>query len=73
MVSAGRHPKKEVAEALKRAEAAGLTVREVHRGHRWGVVSCVPCRATQAVYATPRDPGTHAKVIGWFTQNRAHP
>jgi hypothetical protein len=68
MVSAGRHPKKEVAEALRRAEAAGLAVREIHRGHRWGEVLCMSCPARQAVYSTPRNPATHAKIIGWFVE-----
>jgi hypothetical protein len=40
VVSAGRHPKKEVADALGRAKAAGLQVKEIHRGHRWGEVIC---------------------------------
>jgi hypothetical protein len=73
MVSAGRHPKKEVAEALKRAGAAGLTVREIHRGHRWGEVACVLCPDRRAVHSTPRDPGNHANQLDWFVRKYTHP
>ena len=72
MVSPGRHPKKEVAEALTRARAAGLIVREVHRGHRWGEVVCASCPARQAVFSTPRDPANHAKIIGRFIYHHLH-
>jgi hypothetical protein len=73
MVSSGRHPKKEIAEALRRALAAGLIVDEVHRGHRWGEVTCLPCQASRDVYSTPRDPGTHAKQLDRFVRNHGHP
>jgi hypothetical protein len=73
MVSAGRHPKKEIAEALKRAAAAGLDIREIHRGHRWGEVVCSPCGASRDVCSTPRSPGTHAKQIDRFTHAHTHP
>ena len=59
MISSGRHPKKEIADALRRAEQADLDVEEIHRGHRWGEVTCVPCSARFAVWSTPRDAGTH--------------
>lgn len=36
MVTPGRHPKKEVAEALERAKEAGLTVTAIHRGSQMG-------------------------------------
>lgn len=72
MVSAGRHPKKEIAEALREAEAAWLVVRHIHRGHRWGEVQCQVCPAHQAVFSTPRDPATHAKLIRWFVQKHRH-
>lgn len=72
MVSAGRHPKKEIAEALIDAEVAGLAVREIHRGHRWGEVLCASCPARQAVFSTPRDPGNHSKIIRWFVQKHRH-
>jgi hypothetical protein len=73
MVSAGRHPKKEIAEAIRRAEDAGLAVQEIHKGHRWGEVRCELCSAHRAVYSTPRDPGTHAKQIDRFTAQHIHP
>jgi hypothetical protein len=72
MISSGRHPKKEIADALRQAEAAGLSVREIHRGHRWGEVKCNPCQATRDVWSTPRNPGTHAKQIDRFTNNHTH-
>jgi hypothetical protein len=73
MISSGRHPKKEVADALRRAEAAGLAVREIHKGHRWGAVECTTCSARRDVYSTPRNPGTHAKQLDRFTQSHIHP
>ena len=73
MVSSGRHPKKEIADALKRAEAAGLAVEEIHRGHRWGDVRCGLCKAHRAVYSTPRDPAIHAEQIDRFTRRHVHP
>jgi len=66
MVTAGRHPKKEVAEALNRAKNAGLAVDEIHRGHRWGELRCPGCGDSQGIWSTPRDPGTHAKQIDRF-------
>jgi hypothetical protein len=72
MVSTGRHPKKEIAEALARARLAGLAVNEIHRGHRWGEVICGACSSSRDVYSTPRDPGTHAKHIDRFTTNHTH-
>lgn len=67
MVSRGRHPKKEIADALRNAERAGLRVTEVHRGHRWGEVRCDACQESRGVWATPRDPATHAKQIDRFS------
>jgi hypothetical protein len=72
MVSAGRHPKKEIAEALKRAVAAGLDVNEIHKGHRWGEVRRQPCGASRDVYSTPRNPGTNTKQIDRFAQAHSH-
>lgn len=73
MVSAGRHQRKEVAAALDRAKAAGLLVREIHRGHRWGEVRCATCpESSRQVYSTPRNPGTHAKQIDRFVQAHIH-
>lgn len=72
MISSGRHPKKEIADALHRAEQADLDVEEIHRGHRWGEVTCVPCSARFAVWSTPRDAGTHEQ-IDRFTARHTHP
>lgn len=73
MVSAGRHPKKEVAEALEKAKAAGIEIREIHRGHRWGVLICGQCEdATQAIYCTPSNSGNHARVILHFVLKHSH-
>ena len=72
MVSAGRHPKKEIADALKQARTVGLDVREIHRGHRWGEVVCVRCSASRDVYSTPRSPATHAKQIDRFVAQHSH-
>lgn len=38
LVSEGRHPKKQIAKALKAVAREGLEVVEIHRGHRWGGV-----------------------------------
>jgi hypothetical protein len=77
VVSAGRHPKKEIADALRRAEQAGLKIHEIHRGHRWGEVTCERCRAEGAdasrdVWSTPRNAGNHAKQIDRFTRSHLH-
>jgi hypothetical protein len=72
MVSAGRHPQKEIAEALKRSKEAGLDIHEIHRGHRWGEVVCVRCSASRDIYSTPRNPGTHAKQIDRFSAQHTH-
>lgn len=58
-----RHPKKDVEAALRTAEAAGWTVEEIHRGHRWGQARC-PAREHHApIWSTPRDPTTVGKRI----------
>jgi hypothetical protein len=67
MISSGRHPKKEIADALGWAEDEGLVVTEIHRGHRWGELACATCGSTFAIWSTPRSPGTHAKQINRFT------
>ncbi len=72
MISSGRHPKKEIAAALHRAEEAGLVVHEIHRGHRWGEVRCPACSACQSVWSTPREPAVHAKQIDRFTARHIH-
>jgi hypothetical protein len=72
MVSRGRHPQKEIAEALGRARGANLEVVEIHRGHRWGEVRCESCGASFDVWSTPRNPGTHAKQVDRFTARHTH-
>jgi hypothetical protein len=72
VVSWGRHPKKDVADALERAEKAGLFVKEIHRGHRWGEVTCERCNASRSIFSTPQSPGNHAKQIDRFTTKHWH-
>jgi hypothetical protein len=72
MVSQGRHQKKEVADALRRAEEVGLSIEYVRRNHRWAEVRCESCDSSRDVWSTPRDPGTHAKQIDRFTSNHRH-
>jgi hypothetical protein len=72
VVSHGRHQKKEVADALKRAADAGLEVVEIHKGHRWGDVRCARCSAARSVSSTPRNAGIHAKQIDRFTVSHTH-
>lgn len=67
MVSRDRHLKKEIADALRNAERAGLRVTEVHRGHRRGEVRCDACQENRGVWTTPRDSAIHAKQIDRFS------
>lgn len=66
-MSRGRHPKKEVEEALAELEASGdwIVTETAGRGHWWGVAKCVfghgPCQIS--IWSTPRSPGNHAKQI----------
>lgn len=71
MISSGRHPKKEIADALRQAEDVGLTVHRIHRGHRWGELECDECGSAFAIWSTPRNAGTHAKQISRFTDAHA--
>src|SRR5215471_11500968 len=57
-----RHPKKDVEQALRFAEASGWTVLEVHRGHRWGLVTC-GSGCGRAIFCTPREAGDHARDV----------
>ncbi|GIG57282.1 hypothetical protein Lfu02_16540 [Longispora fulva] len=72
MVSAGRHPKKDIAEALRRARDLGLRIDEIHRGHRWGQVVCDNCGDKFAIFSTPQDPGSHAKRLDGFVRGHDH-
>jgi hypothetical protein len=58
-----RHPKKDIESALRAAEAAGWTVEEIHRGHRWAIARCPSGEHAISVWSTPRDPVTLGKRI----------
>ncbi len=57
------HPKKEIEAALRVAEARGWIVEEIHRGHRWGILSCPTREHLMVIWSTPRSPGTLGKRI----------
>ncbi len=70
MISRGRHQKAEIAKALKAVtQRDGLEVEEIHRGHRWGVLRCLACRAELDIYSTPPKPEVSAKLIRKFDLN----
>jgi len=62
-VARRRHPKKDVEQAVRAAEAAGWSVTEIHRGHRWGLLTCPAGLDTVTLFSTPRDPATLGKRI----------
>ena len=72
MVSHGRHQKKEIAEAIRRAEAAGMRLDKVGRNHTWGRLTCVTCKAERVIPSTPTNPGRMAVKIDRFTQKHLH-
>jgi hypothetical protein len=72
MVTSGRHPKKEIADALRDAENADLAVQRSEAGHSWGTVVCGECGDTRGVWRTPRSQDTHAKQIRRFTSRHEH-
>jgi hypothetical protein len=57
-----RHPKKEVEEALKYAEAHGWAIHR-RSGHAWGQGWCPAHACLFAIWSTPRNSGNHAKQI----------
>lgn len=65
----GRHPKKDVEQALNRAERNRLNVQQNRgRGHKWGDVGCQDTgHPKKSVWSTPRNPGNHAKEINKYT------
>ncbi|MDQ3758294.1 MAG: hypothetical protein M3394_10645 [Actinomycetota bacterium] len=70
-----RHPKKEVEQALRAAEARGWTVVLTPRGHRWGEMRCPydgAGRCRISIWSTPRNPGNHAHAIGRGVRNCPH-
>lgn len=72
MVTSGRHQKKEIAEAIRRAEAAGLRLSRIGRNHTWGRLTCVTCEAERAIPSTPTNPGRMAVKIDRFVQKHLH-
>ena len=72
MVSRGRHQKKEVADVLSDAGRAGLTVVELHSGHRWGEVRCDACGSVRDISSTPRNASVHAKQLKRFVARHTH-
>jgi hypothetical protein len=63
--SRSRHPKKEVEEAVQRAEARGWRVK-LGSGHCWATLRCPRTERSGCqfiVFSTPRNPGNHAKRI----------
>jgi hypothetical protein len=72
MVSRGRHPKKPIADALADVARPGLDVEEIHRGHRWGVLSCTVCGDSLAIWSTPRVPENLARQIRRFADRHQH-
>jgi hypothetical protein len=60
-----RHPKKEIAAAVKYAIDRGWTL-ELSGGHAWGILWCPfedrsGCRIS--VWSTPKNPQNHARKI----------
>lgn len=72
MVSRGRHPKAPVAEALASVTREGLQVEEIHKGHRWGALTCTRCGQRLGIWSTPRVPGDLAKEIRRFDRKHRH-
>lgn len=72
MVSKGRHPKKQIADALAAVARDGLEVNEIHRGHRWGALVCTVCKAKLPIWSTPRVPEGTAKDVRRFDRQHRH-
>lgn len=72
MVSSGRHPKAPIADALKAVERDGLRVDVIHKGHRWGALTCTRCGDDLPIYSTPRVPESTAKAIRKFDRTHKH-
>ncbi|MFB6603595.1 hypothetical protein ACFCXR_21980 [Streptomyces noursei] len=68
------HQKKQIAKAIKQAEAAGFKVEEKHSGHTWGIIICCNCGERDRIFCTPRDADVAAKRIDEFVRKhqRAH-
>ena len=62
MVRNDRHASKEVREALAVVEREGWTL--VRRsGHAWALIRCPRGCCQLSVFATPQNPGNHARRI----------
>lgn len=70
------HPKKEIEDALRYAEAQGWRV-EVGGSHAWGKIKCPyndkECRCGEfclfCIWSTPKNSGNHAKQIKQAVDN----
>lgn len=70
------HPKKDIEEALRHAEAAGWRI-SVGGSHAWGKMFCPykedVCRCGEfcvsSIWSTPKSPGTHAKALRRVVDN----
>ncbi|NJD89218.1 MAG: hypothetical protein FIB05_14550 [Betaproteobacteria bacterium] len=73
-----RHPKKEVEEALRYAEARGWRI-DVGGSHAWGRMYCPAndpeCRCGEfcitSIWSTPKDPRNHARQLRRVVDNCA--
>jgi len=68
----GKHPDKDVAKALKHAEAQGWTVKPTSSGHSWGTALCGK-GCFVAIWSTPKNAGNHAKKIRNTVDRCPHP
>lgn len=72
MVTAGRHPKNPINKAIKALDNKRFEVKEIHKGHRWGVIRCLSCGEEVAVWSTPKVPENNAAVIQRFAVRHQH-
>jgi hypothetical protein len=68
MVSKHRHPKQPIAKAIKALDGDLFDVDELHKGHRWGVVTCTECGDTMNIFSTPKVPEDNASDIAKFAK-----
>jgi hypothetical protein len=71
MVSVGRHPKNAI-NAVIGDLPHNIEVVPIHKGHRWGVLECATCDATEAIWSTPRDADNHARRLVRFVAKHLH-
>ena len=77
-VARTRHPKKEIEEAIRHAEANGWRV-EIGGSHAWGKLYCpyndAECRCGEfcitSIWSTPRNPGNYARKLRRVVDNCA--